>query len=296
MGVAGTEGALLLNSTPDHKVFIPFSEPSEQVAIVKQKDACGFLSRRGTLGLGKRGPSFMDHAGEIIWKYAGQGDSIDDTAVGDLKGDGKLAFVAGFNGGAGIHLLDQAGKKIWEKPDSNVWHVEMVDANDDGALEIVHSNASLQLTVRNRQGDIISRHKPTPYFAHFSLVAWPGRTSKKRILVSEAKSIWLLDFDGKQIAKYDAPHCHSLGNTRGTLVRLKRNEAEYFAVIVEYPHWNRSILFVYDPSKELVYQENIPDTCASIAALPVDNSSTESLLVGCTDVLLKYTVRKIINN
>ena len=53
--------------------------------------------------------------------------SVDDTAAGDVDGDGRLEFVVGFNGGGGVRLLDSTEKMRWRKPDGNVWHVEIAD-------------------------------------------------------------------------------------------------------------------------------------------------------------------------
>ena len=288
IGVAGTQGALLLNKALDERVFIPLSEPSEHVDILRNTVPCKFLSRRGELF--KRTTSLIDHSGKTLWMYGGPDRRVDDTAAGDLNGDGNLEFAVGFNGGDGIHLLDQSGNKLWEKPDGNVWHVEIVDVNNDGKLAIVHSNSASTITIRNKNGDIVNKSSPVQHITDFSIINWPDRQNKKVILASEDKLIWLLDFEGKTIAKYEAPLCHNLGETRGTLVRLTKNPPAFFAVAVEFRHWNRTILYVYNPTKELVYQEVIPDSCASIAALPDNNSREESLLVGCTNSIFKYGI------
>jgi len=41
-----------------------------------------------------------------------------------LSGDEKPRVVVGLNGGGGITMLDENGKKVWHQSDRNVWHVE----------------------------------------------------------------------------------------------------------------------------------------------------------------------------
>jgi hypothetical protein len=68
----------------------------------------------------------MDATGKPLWSYGAGSNGVDDMVAGDLNGDGLLQFAVGFNGGGGIHLLNSQGKKLWEFPDGNVWHVEIV--------------------------------------------------------------------------------------------------------------------------------------------------------------------------
>ncbi len=210
-------------------------------------------------------------------------------AAGDVDGDGQIEYVVGYNGGGGVHLLESSGRRSWQQSDGNVWHVEVVDTNNDGSLEIVHSNAGGQITVRDAMGRVTSVAKPRPYFSDFSLCRWPAKDAPQRLLLSGDDQIWLLDFNGNTVAQFDAPHCASLGAAHGTLVQLSEDQPAYLAVVVDFQNWNRSSLYVYDGKGVLVYQEIIGESCASVAAVP-KSGETEILLIGGTGSVWEYSL------
>ena len=73
--------------------------------------------------------------------------------------------------------------------------VEIVDADGDGKAEIIHSNASGELTVRQPDGRVRWRTKPTSYFSSFSIVQWPpGHTG---VLHANDGATTVIDFHGK---------------------------------------------------------------------------------------------------
>jgi hypothetical protein len=79
-----------------------------------------------------------------------------------------------------------------------------------------------------------------------------------------------------------------LWDAYGVPVKLKRNEADYLAVIVEASRDSGAVLYVYDPSKRLVYQEVLPSG-SSIAAIPIGSSGAEQILVGGNGTVWAYT-------
>ncbi len=48
--------------------------------------------------------------GSVRWTYGEGLPGVDDSAAGDLDGDGLAEIVVGFNGDGGLHLLDVAGR------------------------------------------------------------------------------------------------------------------------------------------------------------------------------------------
>jgi hypothetical protein len=209
--------------------------------------------------------------------------------AGDLDGDGRIEFVVGFNGSEGIHLVDMYGNNIWRQPDKNVWHIEIIDIEDDGIKEIVHSNALGEIVIRDVQGNILTNKKPIPYLSEFSIVQWPDKKGKKYILVAGDNLLWILDFVGNTVARLEAPRCNQLGYSRGIL--LRNYNKSFFAVVVEYNYWNLSSLYIYNSRAELVYMETIKESCASIATINSNKGNKESLLVGCEDKIWQYIIK-----
>jgi hypothetical protein len=287
IGLAGTEGALFVDKQSKPRSFIQFSARTSHVDIVDVEGdhICEFMNR-GAWGCDA---SLIAHNGKTLWTY-GRTPGVDDMCAGDIDGDGTLEFAVGFNGGGGVHLLDGNGKMRWRQSDGNVWHVEMADTDGNGSLEIVHSNAAGQITVRDGYGKILSRARPAAYFSGFSLCRWPSKTDRQYALLSGKDAIWLFDFQGRTVARFDAPGSPFLGQARGLPVLIKRGAPEYLAVLVELKNWDRSIMYVYDPKGSIVYQEILPEACASIAAIALDKSGAESILVGGKGEVWEYKV------
>lgn len=288
IGIAGSRGAVFVDRNGRIKSSVAFGSPAEHVDIVdvERDGVCEFLNR----GSWAINTSLLAHGGKTVWTHNAS-TGIDDTTAGDINGDGRLEFVVGFNGGGGVTLLSARGKPVWNRSDANVWHVEMTDANYDGRLDIVHSNAAGQITVRDGQGRVIRRAKPLPYFSSFSLCRWPNPASRQYAVLCESNAVWLLDWNGRTVAQLKAPRGGSLGHARATLVKLKPNRPHYFAVLVDFENWQRSILYVYDSTKALVYQEVLPASCASLAALKIGSSPVEALLVGANGQVWQYQAR-----
>lgn len=295
IGIAGTRGAIWSSLDGKKLSSVSFGSAGAHVDIidVEGDGTFEFLNRGGG---GWQDSSLLDAKGSTLWEYGSRSgrssDAVDDMAAGDLDGDGVSEFVVGHNGGGGVHLLDHDGKKRWEESDGNVWHVEIVDTDADGSLEIVHSNAGGEITVRDGTGKVLKRTTPPSYFSDFLLCRWPNHDSPMRLIHSEGDMIWILDFDGKEVAKFKAPHCGSLGTARGTLVKFQKDKPEYLAVIVEFSNWKRSVLYIYDESKSLVYQEVIGEICSAIAVLPNSDTETGTLLVGGAGRVRKYVSKE----
>ncbi|MBV9469547.1 MAG: hypothetical protein JO316_10685 [Abitibacteriaceae bacterium] len=57
---------------------------------------------------------------------------------------------------------------------------------------------------------------------------------------------------------------------------------------MEYEIWQRSVLYLYDPTGTLVYEEVLPEAGAAVKAVALNNASTETLLVGGVNQVWQY--------
>ncbi len=218
---------------------------------------------------GWHGGGLFDHDGKTIWRFDGV-SGVDDVAYGDVDGDGRMEFAIAWNGGGGIQLRDRDGHDLWKQDDANVWHAEIVDTDNDGTPEIVHSNVSGALIIRDRRGNVLKQVRAPVYVSDFFLCPWPGRTDPPRILVVANGWLWVLKFDGTVEAKLALPDCPDHGEDAATHVRFKAAGPEYLAILLGYSLFDRSVIMVFDADHKLVYQEVLPDAGAAIQPATID--------------------------
>lgn len=287
-GVAGTDGALFLDARGTPVSSVAYSETASQVRLVDvEGDGQWEFHDRG--GVGWEDTALMDHAGKRLWAY-GEFPGVNDAASGDLDQDGILDFVVAMNGNSGVRRLDRSGKSLWSKSDSIVWHVELVDVDGDGKAEIVHSSGLGGITIRDQQGNVLREQETEPYCSEFSLCRWPDREGETHLLVADEGQIWVLDFNGKAVAKFDVPESMDAESVVGTTVRLHEGRPEYFAAVVDLDTWETSVLYVFDKGRRIRFKEVIRDKCTAILAVPREGSAADDFLVGGTGSVWKYTV------
>jgi hypothetical protein len=235
----------------------------------------------------------FDKSGHEVWDYPGGVNGVDDSTVGEVGPDGKSTVVVGFNGGAGLILVNSQGKKIWQKPESNVWHVETLDIKGDGHREILHTNARGELLVRNATGEVIANYLPGHYVSHFSLTRWGNESQPTHILVPTkrnkegcCKNIFLvLGAGGNSVASLDAPEGDWIHRSNGTSVQQKNNAALY--AVIQTGTLPRSLLSIYNSNGKIVYQEILGARCLAINTMPGDLA--DRLLLGCGSSVWEYS-------
>jgi hypothetical protein len=287
IGIAGSRGAIFLDKSGAEKASVMFSQKNAHVEIidVNADGICEFMNR----GSWSCDASLIDHDGHTIWTYGGD-PGVNDMCGGDMDGDGRFEFVVGFNGNGGVHLLDQDGKLKWKRTGGNVWDVDLADVYNNGKLEIIHPGGFGEIIIGDGLGNILGSIKTASLSPRFSICRWPTQKSREYVLSSGKDFLFLSDF-GKPITRLKAPLSGDLSEARGVSAKIRGDQSEYFSVIEAFKQWNRSVLYVFDSKGVLVYQEILPETCESIAAITLEKTGNESILLGGVGEIWQYKLR-----
>jgi hypothetical protein len=300
--VVGNTGAIFLDGQGNQIESVTFEKEKDDVLGLKVEgtnrrsgqidvvDVDGdlvneFLIRNDLLN----GAELIGHDGKSIWKYDESDKKhsfLDDMTAGDIDGDGKAEYVAAYLNGKGLVLLDHSLKEIWSKPEIHAHTVEMVDTDGSGKMKILYSDHVRHLSLRDASGNVISDGETDHSIYHLSLVRWPSKKDRQYVVDFSDDVIWLMDFNGKTVKAFKAPLVQNLYRMHAVAVKLKPNEPQYLAAIAGFK--DRSVLYVYSSTGDMVYQEVLPADYESIVAYPVYNTGQESILLGGRDEVLQY--------
>ena len=203
------------------------------VVDVEGDGACDFWNR----GSWSDNPALLGHDGKVRWEYQdpNQRDEkgVEDSAPGDLNGDGKLEFAVSRIAGAGVTVLDTHGAQLWNKPGHGGDHVEIADANGDGKREILCANTGA-LEVLDRNGHTLS-NRPSgllEYLIHFAVFPWPDSSGRPHVIFpGKWRGLVVADGAGKLEETLPAPQSQDLYEIYAAWVKLKANEPAYLAVL-----------------------------------------------------------------
>ncbi|MGE5692574.1 MAG: FG-GAP repeat domain-containing protein, partial [Candidatus Zixiibacteriota bacterium] len=227
---AGQYGAVYFSGKGEALSTVKFERKGYRMAPIDLKGdgKFAFMNRGGNgqqVGL-------FDSEGREAWRYGlGANQTPNAMAAGDLNGDGEPEFVVGMNGNGGVRLLDATGKEKWRQPDVNVWQVEILDADGDRKNEIVHSNVTGRVCIRDAEGQLRREFPGKTHIAAFSVCTWPDAVGQWALLCnSQLEGIQLLDFSGNLLTRFAPP---AKGRrVYGTPLRLSPGEKPYFALLV----------------------------------------------------------------
>jgi hypothetical protein len=279
LAIVGTRAAVFLPPKQGTPRIVEFRGRAGHAELLEWPGGQPRYLDRG--GGGWETGALIGEDGTRLWQPE-SGFGMDDLAAGDLDGDGLPEFVAGYNGGGGVRLFDASGKLRWRQDDGNVWHVEIVDADGDGKLKIVHSNAAGQITIRDVNGQVLKRVQTEGYFSEFSLVQWPP--PRIGLLHAGDGLTRIANFDGSVRVRLGTPDTSFLGDAHAAVAHF--GGSDYLVLAVSESHWDRTQLFVFDEGGVLRYREVVSAPRVAVAAPDPD-----TFLLGCGGRVLRYSAR-----
>jgi hypothetical protein len=268
---------------------------------------------------GLDGMAVFNHQGHLTFSR-GQWDkgkpSIREVAVGDVDADGHSDFIAswGYEPSA-MEMFDRYGQTKWRtEEDFGPGEVEILDLTGDGKPELLEYGGT-SLKVRDGQGNVINTVPMPVYLWHLSLCARPDGKGLPQNLAVRDGSTWLIDLDGKNHSKWDAPLStiklqtprveKFLGSSEefvedketvyrasGAWVKLSNDPSKHFVVIANFAGIDRSLLYVYDAEGKLIYHEVLPEQCHSIVVVSADSAGgNETFLISGESTVWRYAAK-----
>ena len=323
--IAGDHGAVILDKTGNIKDKISFKmgkfeatevEPNSTTVTTYSKNAKpADLENDGIYefaGIASNGHSVkgvvLNNKGEIIreFKDGEKRFSIRDVTVKDVDGDGEKEIIVEYSGM--LKFFNLKGEEKWSQTSSGGTLSDssfFTDIDGDGQDEILNGKY-LSGTIRKLKSDKINKIK-RPYEQHGFLVEG---VQKPLIVFFDQNKLGLFDFDGNLAAQYQAPLSdiekgnyfvkeEDLGLSKfvqpfkasAVKVKLKSEQPEYLAVLVtlstKTEQFFVDMLYIYNDSGEIVYQEATGGDDHQMKIMPLENG-TQSLLIQEKDSIWLY--------
>jgi hypothetical protein len=248
------------------------------------------LKKEGGFEIIARGLSFlgvMDQKGRPMWAYNPEG--FGSMATGDLNQDNLPEYyVAASN----LVQLNEKGEKTWEisKKRLSYNYVEVLESLNGKKPLLVVSDLGDAVQFLDYQGKVIREIISEQRLSDFQILFWMDQAL---FLTADDNEIFLINLDGKIAFRYKLPHCPTpIYRRRGVPLRLSDGKI-YLAIVADFSSvTGLSMLCLFSPDKELVYQELIKTT-TGILAVKFPSSEGEILLVGSgPGRVYKYIERK----
>jgi len=155
-----------------------------------------------------KGVYACDREGALLWSYP-RGDGVDDVACEDLDGDGLDEVIIGYNGGTGLHVVDNRGKLLWKTTSiGNVWHVAAGNFLPGEDLQVVSTSARGKLHVFTDSGESVANHEVSVYGNMVRLITLEGESSALALVGGSSdvgESLLLVDQTGRQRWELELP-------------------------------------------------------------------------------------------
>jgi hypothetical protein len=225
-----------------------------------------------------------DMHGRLLWRW--KADSF-SRVVPIRFSDPQPSFFA-YRHTEQVVLHNAAGKALW----SNKLQVSDVGRyvtreGEELPFAVLGYGKTSELKIFKQDGKEQKTVKLPEWAANVDAIAWPGRGN---FLVGAGSWLGVIDPDGKEVLS------HRISDTSfapyhgpdGTAVKFSPAEGPYLAVLSHGSSgYARSVLLIFDPKGQLVWQEELKKL-STIIAVPRKDGASELLLVGGMDGILEY--------
>ena len=333
VGLAGRYGLMLLDRQGNlrQRIDYRFEKEKSRSGVETEREKDSFYNMRlldvegdgvcEVLGFGGLdGMALFDHQGKVVFSRGEREEgkpSIYEVSAGDVDGDGVSEFIIswGYESSNSLELLDRNGNSKWRHEEEFLpGEMEVVDVDGDGKTELVEESGG-ELKIRDNQGGVKSVLEMPVYVSQISLLTQTNTKAPPRNLAVTKGGLWLIDLDGKNHTRYDAPlseiklekprvisapgvpepmtfDTEDVYRAKGVWAELEKGRPKYLAVIANFAAIDRSLFYLYDSRGKLIYQEILPEECDAIAVLPPENNSgRDEILVSGENTVWRYAMR-----
>lgn len=187
-----------------------------------------------------------------------------------------------------VALHNAAGKMLW-KNDLPVLDIGLYETpeGEQFPFAVTEDRKSCMLKIFNQEGTLNKNLKLPEWASNVETVAWPRRG---HLLVGYGSYLGVLDPNGQEVLKHVIKDTsfNPYHGPNGTAVKFNPTEEPYLAVLSHGSSgYDRSVLLIFDPKGNLVWQEELKKL-STIIAVPKDNGTCESLLVGGIDGIIEF--------
>jgi hypothetical protein len=292
LGVVGDRRALFfrLDGSLKSKVYFDDAIYSPRFVDVDFDGHAEFLAPGGAF----QKVVLLNDLGHVVWSRPDASDPPktlppDDTAAGDVDGDGKAEFAMATSDH--VDLLDASGHLRWRRKSLGATKVFIVDLEGSDKRGILHNQMFEGLKVRDKNGDVIATANvgsSTP----FTPVAWPNARGGPRVLVAENNRLRILTYEGTAVAELAVPGLQvgrtaSDPNLWASYVRLSPEHPNVLMVLLGFG-LTRSSLLVGFEGQTRIYREVISDSCSAMATAAEGTNEQDDLFVACREKVIEY--------
>lgn len=242
-----------------------------------------FNGRYAVFANSLKGAFLFDLEGKEYWHFHSS-NTIISSGCADLDEDGQMEFFLGhiFQG---VQMLESDGTSQWVSKGLNTWNLAPIYQKEQDQWCLAHSHASGKLNIVTPEGQSAEQLKiKGAYFSQFATISYPNPDSQSHLLFTEHGKHHIMQLNGEVVAKLPAPKSWNPGDVKAT--SFWAGGEVYYAVLNSYDIRKRSVLYIYNEQKKIIYQEMLYDDCEYISFQYESDSS--SLYVGGIGKLYRY--------